>query len=87
MHLCDIHSSLLSFFSILSVIFIFIFPKSQIVTLNITIFNSIQKVVLLAFKPLLHTPFLWKERKINSIIAMMIKMKGFLIIITKAQRN
>ena len=30
-------------FSILSVIFIFIFPKSQIVTLNITIFNSIQR--------------------------------------------
>ena len=27
------------------------------------------KVVLLAFKPLLHNPFLWKERKINSIIA------------------
>ena len=30
-------------FSILSVIFIFIFLKSQIVTLNITIFNSIQR--------------------------------------------
>ena len=30
-------------FSILSVIFIFIFPISQIVTLNITIFNSIQR--------------------------------------------
>ena len=30
------------------------------------------KVVLLAFKPLLHTPFLWKERKINSIIAMIV---------------
>ncbi len=30
-------------FSILSVIFIFIFPKSQIVTLNIPIFNSIQR--------------------------------------------
>ena len=30
-------------FSILSVILIFIFPKSQIVTLNITIFNSIQR--------------------------------------------
>ena len=28
------------------------------------------KVVLLAFKPLLHNPFLCKERKINSIIAM-----------------
>ena len=25
--------------------------------------------MLLAFKPLLHNPFLWKERKINSIIA------------------
>ena len=43
--------------------------------------------MLLAYKPLLHTPFLWKERKINSIIAMMIKMKGFLIIITKAHHN
>ena len=32
-----------TFFSILSVIFIFIFQKSQIVTLNITIFNSIQR--------------------------------------------
>ena len=30
------------------------------------------KVVLLAFKPLLHNPFLWKERKINSIIAMIV---------------
>lgn len=30
-------------FSILSVIFIFIFQKSQIVSLNITIFNSIQR--------------------------------------------
>ena len=30
------------------------------------------KVVLLAFKPLSHNPFLWKERKINSIIAMIV---------------
>ena len=28
--------------------------------------------MLLAFKPLLHNPFLWKERKINSIIAMIV---------------
>ena len=30
------------------------------------------KVVLLAFKPLLHNPFLGEERKINSIIAMIV---------------
>ena len=30
------------------------------------------KVVLLAFKPLLHNPFLWKERKINSFIAVIV---------------
>ena len=36
------HSKGCLLFSILSVIFIFIFLKSQIVTLNITIFNSIQ---------------------------------------------
>ena len=34
------------------------------------------KVVLLAYKPLLHKPFLWKERKINSIIAVI----AFLVI-------
>ena len=28
--------------------------------------------MLLAFKPLLHNPFLWKERKINSIIAVIV---------------
>jgi len=28
--------------------------------------------VLLAFKPLLHNPFLWKERKINSFIAVIV---------------
>ena len=28
--------------------------------------------MLLAFKPLLHNPFLWKERKINSFIAMIV---------------
>ena len=28
--------------------------------------------MLLAFKPLSHNPFLWKERKINSIIAMIV---------------
>ena len=28
--------------------------------------------MLLAYKPLLHKPFLWKERKINSIIAMIV---------------
>ena len=37
------HSKGCLLFSILSVIFIFIFSKSQIVTLNITIFNSIQR--------------------------------------------
>ena len=30
------------------------------------------KVVLLAFKPLLHNSFLWKERKINSFIAVIV---------------
>ena len=30
------------------------------------------KVVLLAFKPLLHNPFWGEERKINSIIAMIV---------------
>lgn len=30
------------------------------------------KVVLLAFKLLLHNPFLWKERKINSFIALIV---------------
>ena len=29
-------------------------------------------VVLLAFKPLLHNPFLWKERKINKNIAVIV---------------
>ena len=37
-----------------------------------SIFILFAKVVLLAFKPLLHNPFLWKERKINSIIAMIV---------------
>ena len=80
MHLCDIHSSLLSFFSILSVIFIFIFPISQIVTLNISYLTAF-KVVLLAYKPLLHKPFLWKERKINSFIAMIVVLLTLIIIL------
>ena len=37
------------------------------------------KVGLLAFKPLLHTPFLWKERKNNSIIVMIVLLLYTLI--------
>ena len=54
--------------SLLSVIFIFIF-KITICDLKRIVVILRTKVVLLAFKLLSHNPFLWKERKINSIIA------------------
>ena len=55
---------------LLSVIFIFIFKITNCDLKRIVILRT--KVVLLAYKPLLHKPFLWKERKINSIIAMIV---------------
>ena len=51
--------------SLLSVIFI----KITICDLKRIVVILRTKVVLLAFKLLSHKPFLWKERKINSIIA------------------
>lgn len=57
--------------SLLSVIFIFIFKITNCDLKRIVVILR-TKVVLLAFKPLLHKPFLLKERKINSIIAMIV---------------
>ena len=54
--------------SLLSVIFIFIFKITNCDLKRIVVILR-RKVVLLAFKLLSHNPFLWKERKINSIIA------------------
>ena len=56
---------------LLSVIFIFIFKITNCDLKRIVVILR-TKVVLLAYKPLLHKPFLWKERKINSIIAIIV---------------
>lgn len=64
-------SSPFSVFSVMSVIFIFIFKITNCDLKRIVVILR-TKVVLLAFKPLLHNPFLWKERKINSIITMIV---------------
>ena len=56
---------------LLSVIFIFILKITNCDLKRIVVILR-TKVVLLAYKPLLHKPFLWKERKINSIIAVIV---------------
>ena len=55
----------------MSVIFIFIFKITNCDLKRIVVILR-TKVVLLAYKPLSHNPFLWKERKINSFIALIV---------------
>ena len=59
-------SSPLSCCSILSAILLSLFLRSQIVTLNVLYLLLHSKVVLLAFKPLLHNPFF--EKNVKSIV-------------------
>ena len=68
---CTALQRLPPFFSILSVIFIFIFKITNCDLKRIVVILR-TKVVLLAYKPLLHNPFFWKERKINSFIAVIV---------------
>ena len=68
--ICDQFSFILMFY-IICHISIFIFKVTNCDLKRIVVILR-TKVVLLAFKPLLHNPFLWKERKINSIIAMIV---------------
>ena len=63
-------------FYIICHISIFIFEITNCDLKRIVTYYCNAKVVLLVFNPLLHNPFLGKERKINSIITMI----AFLVI-------
>ena len=57
-------SSPLSWCSILSAIFLSLFLRSQIVTLNVLLLTIVCKGSTFAFKPLLHNPFFEKNVKL-----------------------